>query len=590
MKQVQSHFTTITLGILLLLNGFSFKAIANSFSPGKNDSLINISYIEKWKGYSTSYPFIHYGQNQIEWQNPSAISHFFNQLTKSAEKRVKVLHIGDSHLQADIFTGRLRNKIQEMFGYGGRGMVFPYKAAKTHAAWDYRTFCEGSWIYSRNIFEEESSLDMGISGVTIRTYDSTASFKIVFIKGVNRNEFRTIKLFIKKSPKSFSLKMRSPGSDIPLYIEQDTFGEKPFIEINLSQATDTLEFFMNKTDSSQRFFECYGLQIESINDGGILYNSVGINGAGYKSILHQNLLSQQLPYVNPDLVIIDLGANDFYRMNFKTEELEFNLKKIIGIIKTALPLASIIVTNSQDIYYRKKDIISCQAFSDLTRKVAFESNCAFYDYYHISGGPTSMMKWLKSRLAKKDKVHLTNEGYYLKAELWFNAILNSYTEFIKNPSLNASIADYSKIEKENDSLNTNDGKRGENKKEISNEKIEKETRFYVVKKGDELGKIAKKFHVSVKQVCAWNHLKKKKIHLGQRLSLGVDSKQEVKPTSEAKITKNKMSKGSQESYEVVAGDNLFGIAKKHHITVEELKKINALTSDKLHPGMKLKVK
>jgi hypothetical protein len=43
-------------------------------------------------------------------------------------------------------------------------------------------------------------------------------------------------------------------------------------------------------------------------------------------------------------------------------------------------------------------------------------------------------------------------------------------------------------------------------------------------------------------------------------------------------------------YEVVAGDTLFSIARRHGMTVQELKALNGLESDLIHPADRLKVK
>ncbi|MBP7103215.1 MAG: lytic transglycosylase [Bacteroidales bacterium] len=55
-------------------------------------------------------------------------------------------------------------------------------------------------------------------------------------------------------------------------------------------------------------------------------------------------------------------------------------------------------------------------------------------------------------------------------------------------------------------------------------KVEPEVKTitYIVKNGDYLGKIAKKHHVSVSQIMKWNHLKKDKINIGQRLIIYKD--------------------------------------------------------------------
>ena len=44
--------------------------------------------------------------------------------------------------------------------------------------------------------------------------------------------------------------------------------------------------------------------------------------------------------------------------------------------------------------------------------------------------------------------------------------------------------------------------------------------YYKVKSGDNLGKIAKKYHCTVKQLKSWNNLKSDRINIGQRLKVG----------------------------------------------------------------------
>ena len=223
----------------------------------------------------------------------------------------------------------------------GRGFVFPYAAASTHAAYDYRTSCKGKWEYSRNI-QPYPVYDIGITGATIHTEDSTASFKLVFNKALKR-QFQFIKIYCKRSPESYNLKLKASGITSPLYIDCNSFNEKLYIGIKFLRQAIHLSLLLIKRIPLQKYFECYGLMIETNEDNGVLYNSVGINGAGLASIMKENLLLYQLSEIKPDLVVLDLGLNDFYKVTFNSVEIEKNLCNIIDIIQRASPDASIIL-------------------------------------------------------------------------------------------------------------------------------------------------------------------------------------------------------------------------------------------------------
>lgn len=103
---------------------------------------------------------------------------------------------------------------------------------------------------------------------------------------------------------------------------------------------------------------------------------------------------------------------------------------------------------------------------------------------------------------------------------------------------------------------------------------------YTVKKGDNIWQISKKFNVSISDIKKANNLKNNKLQVGMKLEI---------PQKNEKITKQ--SKSNEAEYHIVKkGDTLFRIAKKYNISVEELKNLNGLNSNKLSKGQKLIVK
>ncbi len=96
---------------------------------------------------------------------------------------------------------------------------------------------------------------------------------------------------------------------------------------------------------------------------------------------------------------------------------------------------------------------------------------------------------------------------------------------------------------------------------------------YTVQKGDTLYSIARKFDTTVDKIKALNNLNSDVITEGQTLKISDEDNQ-----------------ANRDTYTVQKGDTLYSIAQKLNTTVDELKKINNLTSNTLSIGQILKVK
>lgn len=147
-----------------------------------------------------------------------------------------------------------------------------------------------------------------------------------------------------------------------------------------------------------------------------------------------------------------------------------------------------------------------------------------------------------------------------------------------------------------------------------------------VEPGETLSSIATKYNVSVADLKSWNNLTRNSVRTGQKLRVTADAaladasgaKEVAQPKSHAPKTDNwkkdntkntadsktdkkskntKASKGKEaakkpavpSSHTVKSGENLSTIAKKYGTTAAELKKVNGLKDDNIHPGDALKL-
>ena len=98
--------------------------------------------------------------------------------------------------------------------------------------------------------------------------------------------------------------------------------------------------------------------------------------------------------------------------------------------------------------------------------------------------------------------------------------------------------------------------------------LNEESDYYVVKKGDSLWSIAKKYNMTVDELKSINNLKSNLLSIGQRLNI-------------------KESNDNQNIYIVKKGDTLYKIANMYGTTVDNLKALNNLKNNNLSIGQKL---
>jgi membrane-bound lytic murein transglycosylase D len=129
---------------------------------------------------------------------------------------------------------------------------------------------------------------------------------------------------------------------------------------------------------------------------------------------------------------------------------------------------------------------------------------------------------------------------------------------------------------------------------------------YKVKRGDTLQKVASKYNLSTSELAAWNHFSlhhilKPNTHLVIRRPAADQEK--IAQTSKSQSSKNvlrenqllaqelslKTSASSSQPlrYTVRSGDELYRIAKRFNVSVNDLKRWNHLSQNAVHPGKKL---
>ncbi len=387
-------------------------------------------------------PFAHLDHNKIIYPGDSlAMERFFQKMDSVVffgEGNVSVMHIGGSHVQAGVFTQQFRDNLLNISPdlIGGQYFIFPFSTGGTNNPSHYIVRSTGNWTYCRNAVRRETDKRMGLAGAAITTNDSTATVRIL-TKERYPSDFPPDYDFNKVTIIGFS----ETENVTPVISYNDTILHGQYDEwkstytFSLPNFTDSICI---KFDSVPGEFTLTGILLE--NDmPGISVHGVGVNGARVSSYLRCDDFERDLELIRPDLIIFGIGINDAAEKDFEKNTFKRQYNELIKVIQRVNPDCALLFLTNNDSYKREKtkkknryevnlngEIVE-EAFMELGKKY----NAAVWNQFDIMGGLKSMQDWEEAGLAKKDKVHFTNEGYRLLGDLLYNALITRYIEHIQ---------------------------------------------------------------------------------------------------------------------------------------------------------------
>lgn len=381
--------------------------------------------------YQDEYPFIQDSLNTFH-NDSIGLANFYRKMNvfQDSGKVVSIVQIGDSHIQADWFSGKIRIDLHKKYPNAGRGLVFPYRVAKTNGPQDIRSSSNVEWE-SKRIISSKSPLNVGVSGITIRSNSDTAKIKFR-IKCIDSIDYRfsTICLYYEKSDSAFDILITDTCQKKLAFVKSSGIHEDMcYSKIMLDTLLDEVCFQMVKVDSNQKFCQIYGVDLRN-DKPGILYNMIGVNGATFNHYVRDSLFFQQVSTLNPDLIILSLGTNDSFQYLKNLDSFKKSVEEMIKKLRANNPEVSILFTTPPDANRKKKyKNLNMLEIRNIIIEVCNNQNIAYWDLYEIMGGYGSVNKWYSRNLAQADRIHYTASGYMIQAELFNRALQNGLDRF-----------------------------------------------------------------------------------------------------------------------------------------------------------------
>ena len=348
---------------------------------------------------------------------------------------ISIVHLGDSHIQAGYLSGLAMRLFHKDFGNAGRGWLSPLKLCRTNEPDDY--FIRSSlknWIYAR-CTQRTKRTTIGPGGVGLYANVSAITMDLIVTPRNGAGyEFNKVLLYqgdharpFEPTPKWKDQVSVSRGDTSIAGLLVDTF--------KISRLTDTLNLKTIKNPDTSFQNRYYGFSLLNGRPG-VLYHSIGINGAMYVNYTDENYV-RRLAELKPALLIISMGTNESFGRRFSKTEFEAQVGELIGLVKRYLPQTAILLTTPPECYRRVtsngKRVFTRNTntvkVAEALREVAQRENLACWDLFTATGGANSSKRWQAAELMRRDRIHFVKEGYFEQGRMLYRAFLNTYNRF-----------------------------------------------------------------------------------------------------------------------------------------------------------------
>lgn len=366
------------------------------------------------------HPCIDYTANRLVYPADSTtMQHFYSlldTLSLYGKGDINIVHIGGSHIQADIMSDALRrNFVQCIPGFkASRGIIFPYKAGHTNNPSNYAIQYSGTWRRCQNSLPPIDRV-LGVTGIAVSTDDryatitfslntdsarlwhyhrlrllaSVADTALTPVLIIGTDTIAPSAVANHCAPQPDTLSPSSPvllfTYDMPYQSDFGTIALYPTQRIAVLQAPDSTRLCTALTDTTtttsdslmiglesdntsivarhditfansivdDKLFTINGILPETDNDG-ITYHSLGVNGASLPSWLRCTDFADQLHLLRPDLVIMAIGVNDANVPygRFCVDDYIANYNALIDMIYAVNPQCAIIFVTNNDCVLR----------------------------------------------------------------------------------------------------------------------------------------------------------------------------------------------------------------------------------------------
>lgn len=374
----------------------------------------------------------------LQWANgaPHPLHRFFESLKHSGNKKIRVLHYGDSQIEGDRITARLRHRLQSEHGGFGPGLQSFTPLVESYSI---RSKASSHWKRYPGFGRKDTAVKHNEYGplITMSRYSMSDSADLPWIEiGPSRvgykniQDFQQIKIYFGNVVDNVEIMIYCADTLFASFlIHENTTSPLSF---NTPQPLNPIKITFNGISP-----DWYGYSAESPT--GVIIDNIPLRGASgnFFSAIPSSHFTSHFKDEEVRLILLQFGGNvvPYISDDKAVERYGKKMRQEIREFQRRFPNADFIFIGPSDMATKVRTNFETFpyliAVRDVLRDASFESNIAFWDIFDAMGGKGSISKWVDSEpaLAAKDYVHFTIAGSKLVAEWLTQALEKAYLEW-----------------------------------------------------------------------------------------------------------------------------------------------------------------
>ena len=342
-------------------------------------------------------------------------------------RTIRIVHYGDSQIEMDRMSDRLRSRLQSLFGGGGPGLV-PF--ATLIPSYSVSTYGTGNLVRQSPFGDSLVVRAGGNYGPMVQDFhvqgSATANIKATTHK--NRDSrltrFGRIGLLFCNRPGPLQATITAGA-----YSSQQTFEAEGvhLFDCRLDTLADAVRIAVQGTA------DLYGVMVD--NGPGVAVDNIPMRGcSGHQfTQINRDQLTQAYSLMDVGLIILQFGGNSVpYLSSERSIEAYSNeMGKQIDRLHQCCPNALILFIGPSDMSKRTEegDLHSypwIPRVVESLRQTACTHGAAYWSIYHAMGGANSMSAWVNQGLGSGDYIHFSQRGADVMGDRLATAFENMY--------------------------------------------------------------------------------------------------------------------------------------------------------------------